>query len=54
MLQFTKFLFEYLTKREIKKRASLDVRIMSFLYKHNLRLLANAGREKYNINMQWI
>ncbi len=46
MLQFTKFLFEYLTKREIKKRASLDVQIMSFLNKHNIRFLAKYWKRK--------
>lgn len=46
MLQFTKFLFEYLTKREIKKRAPLDVQIMSFLYNHNLRFLAKYWKRK--------
>lgn len=46
VLQFTKFLFKYLTKREIKKRASLDVQIMSFLHKHNLRFLAKYWKRK--------
>lgn len=44
--QFIKFLFDYLTKREIKKRASLDVRVMSFMYKHNLIFLAKYWKRK--------
>ena len=46
MLQLTQFLFEYLTKREIKKRASLNVQVMLYLHKHNLRFLAKYWKRK--------
>lgn len=46
MLCFIKFIFEYITKREIKKRASLDVRVMSFLYQRRLIFLSKYWKRK--------
>ena len=46
MLKLTHFLFKYITKREIKKRASLDVQVMFILYKYKLKFLAKYWKRK--------